>query len=322
VTPQPPQLNTSLLVSRQNAPQRIRPAAHTHPLSTHDDRVGQTFEHEPQLLTFDDVSTQAEPHSVALPGQSQAPSTHAAPEGHTMPQAPQCVVLTSVSTQALPQRICPLGHRQEPALHVSAARQLLPHAPQLNRSLTVSMQPEPQSREPLGHTQRLLEHSCSSSQAAAQAPQCASLDARSTHSSPHTVSRALAQPQREEMQRTPTPHALPQVPQCDSSRARSTQRPPQRICPAGHTHSPSVHIASEPHTFPQRPQLLGSSFGTITPSHTRQSSPRPLQSSSTPFPHRSVADVAVQPQTVGAKPSALTQPQFEMLGQSSGPLQR
>ncbi len=85
---------------------------------------------------------------------------------------------------------------------------------------------------------------------------------------------------------------------------------------------PRVHVASAPHTLPQLPQLLGSSFGTAVPPQIRQSSVVALQSSSMPLPQRSAPALALQPHTAGSKPSACTQPQLGAEGQSARISQR
>ncbi len=82
------------------------------------------------------------------------------------------------------------------------------------------------------------------------------------------------QPQDPAMHAWPAPsaaHEMLQSPQCEGSLLTSTQLPPQFVVPVGQgvRHTPSVHTAPFPHTWPQPPQLNGSLAKTTqAPAHS------------------------------------------------------
>ncbi len=82
------------------------------------------------------------------------------------------------------------------------------------------------------------------------------------------------------------------------------------MVPSGHEHAPPTHSWPFAHRFPHVPQCSGESSGTGTPSHVRQSSTRPLQSSSRRLSQTSARGEA-HPQTRALKPSGSMQPQPE-----------
>jgi hypothetical protein len=64
VAPQTPQLASSVFVSAQTFPQRVRPVSQTQPPFVHVLSAGQTAPHMPQLASSVFVSVHAMPHAV------------------------------------------------------------------------------------------------------------------------------------------------------------------------------------------------------------------------------------------------------------------
>jgi hypothetical protein len=133
VTPQPPQLRGSLLVTTQLLPHCVVPelGAHRHAPPTHWLPAPHTLPQAPQLLGSNCVKVQV-PLQVTCWGRHvamQLKPLHTWPVGHTRPQAPQ--LLGSLrDTQALPHLMVPAPvHWHWPAVQVPPAPQVLPQAP-------------------------------------------------------------------------------------------------------------------------------------------------------------------------------------------------
>jgi len=221
--------------------------------------------HAPQLFTSLDPSMHRaalpEPQRSSPPAQPHTPLRHSRPAPHAVPHAPQ--LFTSVSTLVhtaeapVPQSSLrppgmPASHPQRPARHTVPAPHDVPHAPQLPGSACRSTHnmavPAPQRVRPPVHA---MPHapplqSCPSGHALLHAPQLFALDCGSTHTAPHKSWRFPADPrghaQRPMKHACPLGHAVPHAPQFVLLEAVSTQAPPQRVCPAGHAHTPAAQL--------------------------------------------------------------------------------
>lgn len=193
------------------------------------------------------------------------------------------------------------------------------HEPQCPALFIVSMQPTPAQsvRVVSVHAQLLATQAVPLPHTLPHVPQFAASLTVFTQTPEQTLGAVGGHVHVPPMQTCPPLHALLQRPQFVWLVIVSTHAVRHSVRPAVvQVHAPAWHDSSARHAWPHVPQLRGSSIGTGTPPHVRQSSVAPLQSLSRPSPQISVAESATQPHTFAPRPSGATQPQLLPTGQS------
>jgi hypothetical protein len=195
-------------------------------------------------------------------------------------------------------------------VHDSPGAHATPQLPQWLVSTCVETQRSPHTWRPAPQLHRPALHVAPIGHASLHAPQFARSVWRSTHESSQYVARASAQVHSPATHVLPVPHRRPHAPQLSLLLCTLRQLPPQSIVPRGHEQSPLMHSCPLAQRNPHAPQCSVESSGTGTPPQMRQSSTRPLQSSSRPLVQFSARGEA-HPQTRASRPSGWTQPQPE-----------
>ena len=227
-----------------------------------------------------------------------------------------------MSTHAPLHDVCPAAQPHVPSEQTSPVAQWLPQLPQFWASVFSSMQPTPAQKSGAlldGHAQAPDRHTCVCVQATPHAPQFWLSSARDTQPAPaqKLLLTASEHWQAPFLHARPAPQSVPQAPQFCESLVKSAQPVAHTVAAAsGQEHFPELQVCSGKQAFPQAPQFDGSSFGTVMPLQTRQSSTLPLQSLSMPSPHTSLSANLRHAQSLMFVPSSLVrQAQLSAAGQ-------
>jgi hypothetical protein len=213
---QPPQLSSSVWVSKHDPSHRSCPELQAHTPPKHEESPRHATPHAPQLLLSQQVETHP-PAQTTWPGGQlvvHCPMEQSSPGPHAWPHAPQLVALEVTSTQKPEQLVVPGAQVQAPPAQNAPPVHTFPHSPQF-----------------------------------------AELVSRDTHAPAHSVVPGpQLDAHVPALQTVPFGQAAVQAPQCWGSVLSAMQTLPQLLIPAEHWQLPATQVDPPAHAVPQLPQ--------------------------------------------------------------------